>query len=516
MNSIDMKRREFLQVASVLGVGAAFGGYSIAVNAAGERVLTARTDLALASLDPGYMVGGSEITVQWALMPRLANFAFKDGALTWEPSDFVDHLGQRDPTHIDFTVKQGLQWSNGFGEFTAEDVKYSYERMLVSEWKGNWSALDRVDLKDRYSGTLVLKKPFTPLWTITLIGGTGTLVCKAATEKVGGRYTTEIPAALGPYKIREWVPKQKLVLEPNPQWSGPKPWFERINYLVIAAPEAAELAYEAGEVDCTKVTAKTQVRWQKKPPANTRLHVAGALQYMWMGMNTDHPKLQDIRVRKAIQHAVDVDSIIQGAYEGASIRSYGMVCPGLVGQRKSNGIDYDPAKARALLSEAGVSGLSLELKTLNHQERVLAAQIIQANLGAVGIQVKVLPLDSGPFWSMGQESKGGEWKDLQVWLMRFGGNPDPHSMAQWFVGDQVGVWNWERWRSAEYDELFEKGQLESDPEKRHAIYVRMQEIMDETGAYVWIGHEPEVFAHRTSVVPMISAGGEEDFARFKA
>ena len=515
MKNFDEKRREFLQVASALGMSAALGGYSIQTNAEGHRVLNARSHLKLASLDPGYMVGGSEITIQWALMPRLANFTFEGGALGWAPSDFVSHLSQPDGTHIDYTLKPGLQWSNGYGELTSDDVKYSFERMLESEWKGDWSALDHVEVKDKYSGTLVLNKAFAPIWALALLSGTGTLVCKKATEEVGGKYTVDVPATCGPY-VMDWIPKQKVTLTHNPLWTGPKPYFDKINYISIDAPEAAELAYEAGEVDCTKILAKTHVRWMKSPPPNTKLHVVGALQYMWMGMNVDHPKLKDIRVRQAIQHAVDVDSIIQGAYEGASIRSHGMVCPGLPGQRKESPVDYNPGKAKALLAEAGVSGLSLELKTLNVQERVLAAQIIQANLGAVGINVKVIPLDSGPFWNMGQESKGDEWKDLQIWLMRYGGSPDPHSMAQWFVKDQVGIWNWERWSDPEYEDLYIKGQLETDPAKRSAIYLRMQEIMENTGAYVWIGHEPEVFAHRSNLAPMFAPSGEEDFARFSA
>lgn len=517
MNINRLDRREFLQVASALGLAAATAGYSVVSNAAGEKTLNARTDLALAALDPGYMVGGSEITVQWAMMPRLANFAFEDsGALTWEPSDYVSKLEQTDPTHIAFTVKPGLMWSNGFGEFSSADVKYSLERMLDSEWKGNWSSLDHVEITDQYSGIIVLNKAFAPIWAMTIAAGTGCLVCKEATEKAGGQYALEVPATCGPYVMSDWVPKQKITLTTNPEWTGNKPHFDKIVYHIISSPEAAELAFEAGEIDSTKITAKTMVRWQKTPPANTKLHVAGALQYMWMGMNTDHPKLQDIRVRQALQHAVDVDSILVGAYEGASIRSYGMVCPGLVGNRKSSNVNYDPAKAKALLAEADVSGLSLVLKTLNHPERVLAAQIIQANLADIGVTLEVIPLDSGPFWNMGQESKGDDWKDLQLWMMRFGGSPDPHDMAQWFVRDQVGIWNWERWSDDEFEALYEKGQLETDPEKRNEIYVRMQEIMDATGAYVWIGHEPEVFAHRDSFKPMISAGGEEDFARFSS
>jgi ABC-type transport system substrate-binding protein len=95
-------------------------------------------------------------------------------------------------------------------------------------------------------------------------------------------------------------------------------------------------------------------------------------------------------------YAIGVDSMLVGAYEGTSIRSYGMVCPCLIGNRQPSSIDFNPEKAKVLLSEAGVTELSLVLKTLNHAERVLATQIIQANLADVRISLEVIPLDSGP------------------------------------------------------------------------------------------------------------------------
>ena len=232
-------------------------------------------------------------------------------------------------------------------------------------------------------------------------------------------------------------------------------------------------------------------------------------------MNTEHPKLKDIRVRQAIQHAVDMESVILGAYSGTAAPSYGIVCPGLVGKRNESKYSYDPAKARELLSAAGVSGLELELKTLNHQERVLAAQIIQANLQAIGITVTVLPQDSGPFWDMGQESKGDTWKDLQLWIMRYGAGADPYEPFQWFVRDQVGIWNWERWSDDEFEALFKKGIEETDSAKRNDIYIRMQEIMENTGAYVWLDHEPEVYVHRSSLHVELAPSGEQQLLYFK-
>ena len=515
MRSWKRTRRQFLFTTAAIGAAGFIGPRVRSVRAQDKRVLNARMDGDISVLDPGYMVGAEEIDVQTAVMPALIEFSTEDGQLGWRKTPFVKEISQRDDgIHIDFTLNPGFPWSNGYGEVSAEDVKYSFERMADSDWAGNWAALDHVETTDKYSGTIVLTQPFEPVWLNSLSGGTGSVICKAATEAAGGRYTTEIPATCGPY-LYKWTPKQRITFVRNPDWPGPQPDFDEINYIIVEEVSAAELAYEAGELDITEISAPTAARYQDAPPANSVMQRAGALQYMWMGMNTQHPKLQDIRVRQAIQHAVDVDSILAGAYSGVAERSYGVVCPGLPGKRSQTSIDYNPEKSRALLSDAGVSGLELDLRTLNWQERLLACQIIQANLAAVGVTANIIPMDSGPYWEMGQESKGDQWKDLQLWLMRFGSGPDPYEPFQWFVKDQIGIWNWERWSDPKFEELYQSGLGESDIEKRSAIYIRMQEIMEETGAYVWVCHEPENYIHGTYFQPDLWPTGQLNFNNFK-
>jgi len=512
----SFSRRGFLKTTALLGTGTLFGVplFSEGARAQAQK-LTVRMDQDIAILDPGYMVGGTEIESQNACLPCLVNLDLSADSYTWKPSVYVEKFEQRDATHYDFTLKPGFKWSNGFGELTAEDVKYSYERIKTTDWKGNFEALDHVELTDKYSGTLVLSQPYAPFGVAALTSGGSVILCKAAMEKVGGKYTTEFPAVCGPY-ILEWTPKQKLAFKANPDWTGPKPAYAEIDGLIINEPSAAELAYEAGEVETTMITPATHARYKEKLPENSAIQIAGSLQYMWLGMNTENPKLSDIRVRQAIQHAVDAKQVIQGAYAGITEQSYGIICPGLLGHRTATKYTFDPEKAKALLAEAGVSGLELELKTLNEQERILAAQIIQAQLQAVGITVKVLPQDSGPFWEMGDQSKGDGYKSLELWMMRFGTNPDPQEATQWFTSDQIGVWNWERWKSDEYDSLYKQGISETDPEKRAKIYLRMQEIMEDTGAYVWINHESETYVHRTSLNISVLPSGEmqlRDFAK---
>ena len=513
MSRHSMTRRGFLGTSAALSAAFGSGMWSMSVGAQGEKVLNVRLIRDIQILDPGYMIGGAETTTQYAVLPRLAQVPAGD-EWSWAPSAFVKSIGHRDPTHIDFELKPGLMWSDGFGELTTADVKFSYERMKESEWSGKWGVLDHVEIHDAYRGTLVLNRAFAPIWLTALCRSTSAIVCKAAFEAKGiTQYTTDIPAQLGPYRLREWRPKERLVLESNPDWPLEQPYFDVINYISIDDSTAAELAYEVGEVDLTEVTPLSLVRYTKNPPEGTQLKALGGLTYTWMGMNTEHPNLRDIRVRQAIQYAVDADSIVEAAYGGVAPRSYGIVPPGLIGKRNESKFSYDPAKASELMQAAGATNLTLTLQTLNLQDRVTAAQIIQANLADVGVTVEVVPLDSGPFWNLGQESKGDAWKDLQLWIMRYGGSPDPFDHFQWFVRGQVGIWNWERWSDDEFEDLYARGIAETDVAERNRIYLRMAEIMEDTGAYVWLTHEPPGFMYRDWLVPGLDPAGQPDFTQ---
>ncbi len=510
MDSYSISRRRFMQAAAFAGTAGLTGLYpGISFSADGKN-LVVRFNRDADSLDPGYYVGGHPNNdINWCCMPALAHY----GNQSWVPSPFVERIEPVDSTHIEFTLKQGLMWSNGFGELTTEDVAFSYARMTESEWKGDYSAFSHVEVKDKYNGTIVLSQPFSPFMNTTLASGTGIILSKAATESVGGKYTMEPPATCGPY-VFEWTQGQNVTLTRNPEWTGDAPHFDTIIARIVVEDESSALAFEAGELDCAQVSSNALARYRKSLPEGAALTTAGALQYMWLGMNTEHPKLQDIRVRKAIQRAVDQAAIIEGAYAGTAEPSFGVVCPGLTGRRTAAGYSYNPQESRDLLAEAGVDGLELTLRTLNNQERILAATIIQANLADVGINVTVLPLDSGPFWEMGQESKGDTWKELEIWLMRYGSGPDPFEPMQWFIRDQVGVWNWERWSSDEFESLYADGIAEVDPDVRAKIYLRMQQIMEDTGAYVWLTHEPEVFIHRADINAQFAPSGEMQLAYF--
>jgi peptide/nickel transport system substrate-binding protein len=518
MSKLHLSRRDILRSAAAMAAITALGIDPKQVLGADQGVLKIRMGADLQVLDPGYEIGGTETSVLYACLPRLAvPMKEDDGTWGWRPSDYVEKVGQDDPLHISFTLKPGLMWSNGAGELTADDVKFSYDRMLKADFSTRWPTLDHVDVKDKYNGTIVLKAPFVATWLMGLASDSGSIVPKVLVEKMKDqKYTIPMPAQLGPYTMTDWKPKQKAVLKANPDWIGAKPYFQEIHLVDVEDSKAAELAFEAGELDCTAIPPDTAARYGKSLPPHAKLLNQPGPFYTWMGMNTQNPKLSDSRVRKAIQRAIDVDSILQAGYAGVCPRANGVVPIGVLGHRDKSNYSYNPDDAKALLKEAGVSGLSLEIKTLSGEVgRVAACQIIQSNLGDIGITVKVTPVDSGPFWNLGLESKGSDWKTLELWIMQFQSAPDPADSLQWFQKSQVGVWNWERWSDPEFEALWAKGLEETNRTKRAAIYVRMQEIMENTGAYVWLTFDPMFYAYKDNMQPGFEPAGDPLLQMFR-
>jgi peptide/nickel transport system substrate-binding protein len=514
---LDLNRRRFLQVT---GLGAILAGIEAPHSlAADSKVLHVRSRRDIQVLDPGWMIGGMEIDLQYACLASLAVFVPGD-PLSWRPSAFVESVQATSGTTIEFKLKPGIQWSGGFGELTAEDVKFSYERIAnpanKAPWKDKWGVLDKVEVTDKYSGVIRLREPFAAIWFTTICDGPGCIVSKAAVEKAGGKFTTEFPATCGPYVISKWVPNQYVALASNPAWSGPKPVYDNIEIRIVEDVKSAEIAFDAHELDLTEISLESVKRFRGNAVADAKLFEGPGLNWIWLGMNTEYPQLKDVRVRRAIQNAVDVEAIIASAYAGIAERSRGIVCPGLIGHRTKTAFEKpNLEEAKKLLSEAGASGLTLELKVLNQAAFTTAAQVVQANLAEIGITVKIVPLDAGPFWNLGLESAGTDWKTLQLYIQRFGDAPDPSQMAQWYVSSQGGVWNWERWKNPEYDELYAKALKESDTAKRAEMYLRMQDIMEETGAYVWIAHEPAEIAYRNTLTPLILPPDHRYYQDFK-
>ncbi len=307
-----LSRRHTLQ--GLAGAGAAVFASRVA-HAEDLKVLRVRTLTDLKSLDPPFRSSPSDTDVIDAIYSRL--IAYRPGDQWRWDLDAAEMIEQVDDTRIAFRLRPGIRWTGGHGEMTAEDVKYSFERVIdpaLGAWSASdWSALDHVEVTGELEGVIVLKEYFAPLWWSTLPWHTSCIVCRQAVE-AGGTFTTEPPATSGRYMLKDWQPNQRITLARNPDYYGPKAGFDEIHIIPIDDENAAELAFVAGEIDFTTVPASSVTRLKEEPPDGGVLVTKPTLDYTWLGMNVENPALADIRVRQAVQKAVDVDQILEAAY----------------------------------------------------------------------------------------------------------------------------------------------------------------------------------------------------------
>ena len=512
-NSVSSpNRRRFLQTSGALGLAAATGSMTEVIYAQDKKILKMRTYADMRSLDPAYSQGIVDEEIQGSIYSKLIQY--KPGREWGWELDAAESIEQADDTHIKFKLKQGIMFTNGFGEMTAEDVKYSFERILDKAIEStntpDWGSFQEVTVDGKYEGTIVFKEGYPPAWTIALPYIVGNIISKKAWEEKGGKVDTTTPCASGPYMHKEWQPKQKTILVRNPDWHGGTAAFDEVHILPIDDENTAQIAFEAGDIDYTRVSLGSVGNLKASPPSGSTIEEYPSLYYVWVGMNVENETTSNINLRKAIQHCIDVPSILQASYFGAAEAANGIIAPGLTGHRPSAMVPpaADIPKAKEYLAAAGMEGgANVTLDILNKAANITTAQVIQATCADAGITVEVNLHESGAFWSLGDSSKGERYKDIQLILNRFSMAPDPSYATAWFVTDQKGIWNWERYSDAEFDKLEGMAKAESDVSKRDEMYRKMQDMMEESGAYRFITHEATPVIYRNTLKPAFRPDG---------
>jgi peptide/nickel transport system substrate-binding protein len=506
-----LNRREILKALGAAAIGTALLSQRAAFAVEG-KVLKIRNDGDIRNLDPATRGGWYDETVMFAIYSGLCQYKSGD-EWGWQ-LDAAELLNQADATTIEFKLKPGLQWTNGFGEVTAEDVKYSYERFadkrVNAVYASDWDALDKVEITDKYSGIIRLKRPFAPLFTSTMPHASGLIVCKSAVEKAGGVIATDPLATSGPYKLEKWLPRERIILTRNELWNGPKPYFDEIQLFPIADLTAAEVAFDAGDLQVSQINISS-IDTRKDTEAN--LVVKPALAYTWLGMNTLNPELADVRVRRAIQRAINPAEVVKAAFGSAVTPAFGIVPPPLLGARDKLLYPYDKAASKKLLEEAGVTDLNVTIQFGTNADLLVAAQVIQAQLAEAAIKLDIRQVDSATLTSQQQDTKGGSWKSIELFFTTFTTAPDPSWVTEWFTCEQVGVWNFQRTCDEKWDALNAAAVTEADPAKRAKIYVTLQDMLEETGAYVFLYHGVNAWLSAKTVKGAWSPDGQWAFLR---
>lgn len=489
-----------------LGASAALALPRIA-RADGHTHLTIRFGRDVEVLDPAFRASPEDNTVIWAVFQRLVRF--KPGSTEWE-NDAADEIRQTSPTTVEFRLKPGQAFTDGFGDMTAEDVKFSFERFVrpadgrESPYKSDWANLDRVDVTGPLTGRIVLTHPNAALWRVALADGSGCIVSRKAMTESGARAALR-PVGSGPFAVAMLEPQRRVVLRPNPGYGGPTSPWQEIVVRTVPDPKTAELAFRAGELDFTELTPSTVTALRRAP--DTAITQSPGLRFVWISLNIEKKPLDDLRVRRAIRMGLDVDQMLLAGYNGLAARANALIQPRVLGHWPSAPVHArDVEGAKTLLAEAGVSGLKLQLTVLNQPEFQTMALVAQAQMRQIGVTLDLDVRDAATYWSAGRGDAG---RGLDTAMMRFNGKLDPNFDTQWFLSSQVGAWNWSRWRSPDFDALHAAASTELDEAKRAAIVVRMQELMEDSAAFIWLTYDVDLFASRTWLAPAIAPTGSD-------
>jgi peptide/nickel transport system substrate-binding protein len=300
------------------------------------------------------------------------------------------------------------------------------------------------------------------------------------------------------YKLDSWTHGENIKLSRDPSSVLGQAKIDHLVSRIIPDSSAQFLELMAGNIDSMGLD---PIKYARIIPARPELQQKLALykelgnSYTYMGFNLKHKPFDDVRVRKAINYAIDKQEIIDGVYLGLGIN---IASPYKPGTRWSNPnlqpYPYDPVKAKQLLKEAGFTSnkdgilerdgkpFSFEIVTNQNKEREKSAVLIQRRLKDVGIDVKIRAIEWASFIS--RFIKTGDF-DVVVLGWSLGLDPDQYNI--WHSSQQApGQFNFVGYNNPTIDKLLEQGRLELNPDKRQKIYHEFARVFLEDSPIVFL------------------------------
>jgi len=398
---------------------------------------------------------------------------------TWQP---VPHLAESirtvNPTTWELKLRKGVRFHNG-EPFNAESVKFSFDRVLNPEQKspirGNFTWIKSVDVVDEHTVRIVTHKPYPLIHEILTFGNFGMVPPKYVREK-GDAHFARSPVGTGPYRFKEWRKGEQLVVEANEHYWKGAPAVQTIVFRVIpeTATQIAELL--SGGVDIIRAVPPDQIP-AIKASGVARVTATKILRVVFLQMDGDgrvsRTPLTDVRVRRAVNHAVNVDEIIEKVLGGMAVRTPAGDNPMAFGFDPTvKPIPFNPEAARKLLAEAGYpNGFEVTLNTYTGSIVAVdqVAQAVMGYLGRVGIRVK-----PRHFADVGQYLASFRGAKLDgITMASWGYNSVFDSDAIYYIHFHTGqpyAYN----TSKEMDAWLDEARETVDPKKRQELYGRLQ------------------------------------------
>lgn len=418
----------------------------------------------IATLDPAIGYDWQNWSIIKSLFSRVLDY--EPGTTNLVP-DLATDMPEisADGKTFNFQLRDDVKFHNG-RVVTADDVKYSIERAVNPKTQGPGAGFfasingfdDAAAGKTTDISGIVVNSPTSITFNLSRPDATflhvmainfASVVPKEDTEKYGPDFGKN-PVGSGAFKFTSWALGQKLTIDRNPDYYREGlPKLDQINFEVGVDPAVALQRLKSGDVDILgdSIPAANYIA-EKENPDNAELIIEGGqLQTGYVTLNVKIKPLNNVKVRQAINHAVDKDRIIQ-ILNGRAEAANQPLPPSMPGYDSNyTGFEYDVEKAKALLKEAGVAnGFSTELWTSNTDPNPRIAQSIQEDLAAIGIKVSIKSLAQANVIEAGSSGKAPMvWSGGMAWIADF---PDPSNF--WgpilgCAGAVQGGWNWSKY-----------------------------------------------------------------------
>jgi peptide/nickel transport system substrate-binding protein len=384
---------------------------------------------------------------------------------------------------------------------TADDVKYSFERMMnpkevplapagylygkvvgISAFqKGKAAHISGVKVIDPQTIEFDLTQPD---YTFNYVMGLPftAVVAKEWESKYNSRTIARHPLGTGPFIFDHWTNGQEIVVKKNPNYfvKG-MPHLDEIDFQLASSAETAVLQLQSGQIDVlgSGLPSADYVRMTNDPQWKTQVESAPQVAWYYIFMNVKEKPFDNQLVRQAMNYAVDTQKIMKLFYGQAE--PLNQVFPaGMVGH--VNGAQfytYDPAKAKQLLAQAGYpNGFSVTFYTHNVDPMPKLAQSIQNDLQQVGVKASIKQLAEAPYWALIERPASHVGIGLTDWYMDY---PDP---SDWIgplfsksSADTVGGANVSWWWSPQVESLYAQTQSMMPGDARTKLYEQMQQII---------------------------------------
>ena len=433
-----------------------------------------------------------------------------------------------------FKIRPGIQFASG-NPLTAEDAAFSLQRTVILDKSPAFiltqfgytaaNVRQKIRAQDKYTLVMETDQAYAPTFLLYCLTATiGSVVDKAEVMKhetngdLGHAWLRTHYAGSGPFKLNTWKASELLTLDANPKYWDGVPKMNRVIIRHIAEPATQRLLIEKGDIDIARNLGPDQIKGLEGN-TDVKIHSAPKGGIFYLGLNQKHPALSKPQVRQALKYLVDYQGIADTILKGTMVVHQAFLPKGFLGALEDKPFSLDPAKAKALLAEAGYpNGLKLTMDTRNNFPTLDMAQSIQSTFALGGVTLEIIPMDGK------QALTKYRARNHEIYIGRWGPDyQDPHTNADTFARNPDNsddakskplAWR-NAWDIPEMTKKTDAAVRERDPKKREQMYLEIQREHQQTSPFVIMFQDIEVAAERANVKNFVLGPSfDSNFYRF--